>query len=474
MMQYTPGTPAEWLLLAADTGFLFVDTQSAHDSASPDSLLEALTSDEPVQSILDVLASHGLGSTPPFALVQWTSDDSAQVLVRGSATVTVVTATGEVVLTGSGVSTWRETTVDGVESVRAGEETADDALPLEIGAVWATGASSAPGVAASERPSRPAASSTSKPDADAAGAAATDSGSDSDTDAESSRPARKRPPTARSLAAAAAAEAKAAATPEAATPDAASTDAAPTVAVSVAAPSTDAPPTTPAIIEVPVPEGVTEQTISEAPELSSPPSLGSNPPPAAAQDERQAEADLYGHLFEETIVRSIEDAAVRPPEEDEDAENDAASGDVEGDHDGMTVMSGDLAELRASRGATSDDAPSIPESRSLFLELSTGGREPINGPILVGRSPSVSKVSSGQVPRLVTIPGDQDISRNHAQFALEGDTVVVTDLHSRNGTTVILPGKTPQLLRQGEPTAVLVDTVIDLGGGVTLTVREEA
>jgi hypothetical protein len=86
----------------------------------------------------------------------------------------------------------------------------------------------------------------------------------------------------------------------------------------------------------------------------------------------------------------------------------------------------------------------------------------------------VSKVSGGSVPKLIAIPGDQDISRNHVQFAVEGDTVVVTDLHSRNGTSVVLPGKAPQLLRQGEPTSVLVGTIVDLGGGVTITVKEQS
>jgi hypothetical protein len=92
--------------------------------------------------------------------------------------------------------------------------------------------------------------------------------------------------------------------------------------------------------------------------------------------------------------------------------------------------------------------------------------------VIVGRAPSVSKISGGQIPRLVTLTGNDDISRNHAQFAVEGGTVVVTDLHSRNGTTVILPGRPPQLLRAGEPTSVLVDTIVDLGGGLTLTVKE--
>jgi hypothetical protein len=108
------------------------------------------------------------------------------------------------------------------------------------------------------------------------------------------------------------------------------------------------------------------------------------------------------------------------------------------------------------------------------LVLSSGAREPLTQPILVGRSPSVSQVPGGKMPRLVTIGGtDQDISRTHARFALEGGTVVVTDLHSRNGTSIAMPGKDPQKLRAGEPTSVIVGTVVDLGGGVTFTVLQE-
>jgi hypothetical protein len=210
---------------------------------------------------------------------------------------------------------------------------------------------------------------------------------------------------------------------------------------------------------------VPENTITELSELRT------------AVDPTESDSDGYGHLFEETVVRSIEDAAVRPiePSDDEPDEDAALDEEPAGDHDGMTVMSGDLAALRASRPASkSDSAPRVPVGHTIYLELSTGGREPVGpDPILVGRSPSVRKVSSGAVPRLVTIPGDQDISRNHARFELEGDTVVVTDLHSRNGTSIVLPGKSPQILRQGEPTPVIIGTVVDLGGGVTLTVRED-
>ena len=133
-------------------------------------------------------------------------------------------------------------------------------------------------------------------------------------------------------------------------------------------------------------------------------------------------------------------------------------------------MSADIAALRARKRA----APPVaaPAARSVYLELPNAQREPLTQPVIIGRNPSVSQVSGTELPRLVSIPGSQDISRSHARFALEGDTVVVTDLHSRNGTTIALPGKPPQLLRKGEPTAVLPGTVVDLGGVISLTVRE--
>jgi hypothetical protein len=128
---------------------------------------------------------------------------------------------------------------------------------------------------------------------------------------------------------------------------------------------------------------------------------------------------------------------------------------------------------RRPRGEASGP-PVAPAAPAVYLVVSSGAREPLTQPILVGRSPSVSQVSGGLMPRLITVGGaDQDISRTHARFALEGDTVVVTDLHSRNGTIVVLPGKEPQKLRAGEPTSVIVGTVVDLGGGVTLTVDED-
>lgn len=187
-----------------------------------------------------------------------------------------------------------------------------------------------------------------------------------------------------------------------------------------------------------------------------------------------AAASAYDKLFEEeTVVRSIEDAAVRPPSDDE--HETPTDDSPAGDHDGMTVMTSDLQKLRGGRTSKKKDtAPPPPAAPRYILTLSSGASEVLEGTALVGRSPSVSRVSGGTVPKLIAIPGNQDISRNHVQFSVEGDTVVVTDLNSRNGTTIVLPGKQPQLLRQGETSSVLVGTIVDLGGGITISVGQES
>ncbi|WP_168916185.1 FHA domain-containing protein [Microcella flavibacter] len=138
-----------------------------------------------------------------------------------------------------------------------------------------------------------------------------------------------------------------------------------------------------------------------------------------------------------------------------------------GDHDGLTVVAGDLAAMRAEAAA----APEGAGGARYVLDISTGGSAALDGSIIVGRAPSTSRVSDGRIPQLVGLPGADDISRNHVRFDLEGDSVVVTDLHSRNGTVLRAPGATPRQLRAGESSVVLGGTVVDLGG-ITLTVRE--
>lgn len=108
----------------------------------------------------------------------------------------------------------------------------------------------------------------------------------------------------------------------------------------------------------------------------------------------------------------------------------------------------------------------------LEVSLSNGEVYPFDAPIVIGRAPRGDQIEGDLDPRLITVTGDTDISRNHVALAIEGGTVVVTDLHSRNGTQITLPGRSPQQLRAGEATPIVVGTLIDFGGGTTATVRE--
>ncbi|HWH96785.1 MAG TPA: FHA domain-containing serine/threonine-protein kinase [Pseudolysinimonas sp.] len=116
-----------------------------------------------------------------------------------------------------------------------------------------------------------------------------------------------------------------------------------------------------------------------------------------------------------------------------------------------------------------DVVANIAPPPALSLELPDGSRELLDAVLLVGRAPSVPP--GAPESRLVRIEGDGDISRNHVRVAVEGGTVIVTDLGSRNGTIVRTAGRPAQKLREGEPTPVLVGTVIEFGGGLELIVR---
>lgn len=362
--------------------------------------------------VLERLTADGLRRTPDFALVTWQSDGErlvgVRIIVRGGFEVVA----GDTVVSGAAVSTWAERVVDGVERVEIVHADApgeDRWLPLVDGVVAAAVVSVAGAAAA------PAASLPARAAAEPAAA--------------EPEPAPAAAPVAAPVAAAATAPAPVAAAP-AASPEATG-EASDPVSEQTIAPA--------------------EETIIGVTDLIRPPAASGSLPAAPAAPE---EAEL-----DETIVRPIGDAAAFVP----------------GDHDGMTVASADIRRLRAerevSRPAPGPAAAPIAAASTVRVRMPDGSFEPIANEIVLGRAPSVSKVSGGRLPRIVTIgQGDPDISRSHVRLALEGGTVVVTDLHSRNGTLVVAPGRAPVKLRAGEPTPVLIGTVVDLGGGWTIQV----
>jgi len=239
--------------------------------------------------------------------------------------------------------------------------------------------------------------------------------------------------------------------------------------------ATDAAATTPEPIVEPAPEPAPVDAPAAAP-APPPPAIAPSPVPLPEHTMVEPEEGGFGYdrLFESTIVRPVEEAAIRPVAEEDEAEAPPAAAALiaaapapvgpedDGDHDGETVLSGSIPGRAERPRPAAHEVAAVAATRRFALVLPGDRREPIVGELVIGRAPT-ARVVDGRTPRLVELDGDPDVSRSHVRVALEGDTVVVTDLRSRNGTNVVLPGKPPQLLRADEPTPVIPGTVVDLG-----------
>ncbi len=113
----------------------------------------------------------------------------------------------------------------------------------------------------------------------------------------------------------------------------------------------------------------------------------------------------------------------------------------------------------------------VPRPSLGVLRISTGGSVPLDRGVLLGRAPRVDEDQpAGTRPHVLRVGGpDRDISRNHAEFLLEGWQVLVRDLGSTNGTTVTRPGQQPLRLRPHENQEIEPGTVVSLAGEVVLS-----
>ena len=199
----------------------------------------------------------------------------------------------------------------------------------------------------------------------------------------------------------------------------------------------------------------------------------------------------YDHLFGPTILRSVEDAAVRPAPEEASGmisrvpgiSSSAVSSDLpaapmisnspgppsRGDHDGSTILSGQIAVLRA---AAESRRPAVP-TRRLELVLSTGAAVLIDRPIIIGRLPQADRVTDGALPHLVTVPSpDGGISRSHVRIAFDGDQLIAEDLFSTNGSLIRRADGRVEDLAGGGSLVLDVGDVLQFGDDLTADVRQ--
>lgn len=150
--------------------------------------------------------------------------------------------------------------------------------------------------------------------------------------------------------------------------------------------------------------------------------------------------------------------------------------DLQGDHDGETISA---AELRAQRqqAPLANDLPTavlpVTAGAAGRVRVSTGQVVTLDRTVIIGRRPRSTRASGANLPHLIAVDSpQQDISRSHLEIRPEGDTVVVIDLHTTNGSTLLRPGADPMRLHPGEQTLVLSGDVVDLGDGVKVAFED--
>lgn len=421
------------------------------------------------------LIRNGLATLGPFVLVD-SVGDRARVLVRGTLTAQVDSAGSVVRWSGAGVTTWAERVFEQVVSARAGDADPDGTRwPLRAGVVRCAGFELRPALTAPDGPSTARASTAGRP-AEVVAAIRTrttwapDEPATTDEAVPPGEPGERGEPD-RSTGSEGSGD-PGGPEPRAIAPD--PSEPSQSEIDSRVEPLVDALPPVP--ID-PAPDGAAAGTARSAPP---PPPVPSalTPPPKPTDPGRTRTDELddgFDHLFESTIMRSVEDAAIREVT-DETADEGAlpadpvveASADRLGDHDGHTITAADLADLRSP-----EPAPvAAPIHGPARLELSTGDVIVLDRDVVIGRRPQVDRVQGGQVPTVVTVPSpQQDVSRTHLRIGWNGALVTVTDLHSMNGTALIGTDGAARALAGGVPHPLAEGDTLDIGDGVTITLR---
>ncbi|NJI58358.1 MULTISPECIES: FHA domain-containing protein [Microbacterium] len=441
--------PGQWYLIVIPGALVALPPDATGETVA--ALWDRLPRERSLATVIDVLTTQAGGSfadMPPFVAAVLEGTD-ARVAVRGSLAVRVTGADAEAqTFSGADVTTWSERFVPGVSKVEitVDEGGSGSALPVQSGIVLAAA------VSADIEPA----------DAEAISVAA--------------GPAPVLDP----------------ASAPASVPSVVPAPPAPVAGTSVPLPP---PPGVGAVPAVSVP---TPDAASDLPTV--PPSADDETPDADSDADSEAAAEVadadmiestlvpgestfappvdeFDHLWGATVHTPIEAAAVRPSEEPETPAVDA--GPATGDHDGATISAEELRSLRQSAPAA-PEAPTevIPVAAAApastgRIRVSSGQVVALDRTVIIGRRPRSTRASGANLPHLIAVDSpQQDISRSHLEIRPEGDTVVVIDLHTTNGSTLLRPGADPMRLHPGEQTLVLSGDVVDLGDGVTVAFED--
>jgi hypothetical protein len=441
-------TPGDWVLLSGPTSLVLMEPPVPERSSMINMLWQEVVASSSMSDLAARLATFPLDSLPSFAAFFWT-ENGMRSLVRGAVSV-VDLGSGVTVAQGEGIQTWTEVGLQQVSQVLVEAQSRNGTqleLPLVVGAVRASSVRlDASPAARVSSPQRAAAPADVGPLDGAPGTGELVGGA----------PVGGAPVGAEIEAEPAPAElSELQPVAEAEAPDA---WAGPDTEL-LADPFADEPELPPAPAE-PAPVPVFAEPAPE-------------PGPTEPAPARRMAADSALENADTTLM---------PPPYGPGAPEPVAPAAETGLSDNSLIMAvvcqyGHASPQNATHCRTCD-SPIAPQSPQLVprpvlavLRSSGGTTAAVDRAVLIGRAPSAQR-SSARAPRLMTLPSPgHDISRTHVEVVPEGWQIVVTDLHSTNGTVLVGPdGVDRQQLPPGEAIQVQLGSVIELGDGVSVLI----
>ncbi len=412
-------TPGDWVILSGPTSLVVLEPSSIRHGSLINTLWAEVMSSSSLADVAERLAGYRIDDMASFAAFFW-SPDGMRSLVRGDISVMNL-SNGKIVADGSGVQTWREVGLEDVEQVRIelshdGDQTLLE-LPLVVGVVTASSITLDAG--ADAQVVSPQAAAPGLPQHDAGQPAADLESENADTEVMSAEVAEQ--------------------------------------------------------------QGYSYQDNGQE--------YGFDDQYADAQDWQQSEPEIEPtrrvndqyHDEQEPYLSAAEAAGVYA--EEPRGRRVASAPDAE-------LMAGEsliMAVLCVQQHSNPPESIScrvcgdrVPHQNPRLVTrpaLATlrgpdGAEADLDVPVVIGRAPSADR-STVENPRFLTVlsPG-HDISRTHAQVEPDGWEIVVTDLHSTNGSAVVLGG--PEIVRRrlapGESMVVPLGSVLELGDGVSVAI----
>lgn len=402
-------TPGPWLVLCGPTTAVVLEPADASWTGLVETLWTEVLAAASIGELAARLAAYRIDTMPSFAAFFW-GPDGMRSLVRGEVRV-LDPDTEEVVAQGSGVQTWTEIGLGGLLRVRVDlpgdRDPVAPTLPLVVGVVGAASL-----LLDASAPAR-----LSSPQGDSP--IALGAGGEAEVDAQSGAPAEDAP--------------EGGASQEAGYQDEGTESAGDEVAVPAEGPA----------------EG-------PATELVDP-----------FEDER------VEHENAATRFLAVSDLDASPAQGSADSSTPAGGGPTV---PAVRCPRGHPNPPGASRcrvctvAVEAQQPQAVPPPVLAVLRVSNGDVVALDRPVLIGRAPAVERSSALDPELLVLSSPSHDISRTHLEINLVDWQIILTDLHSTNGTLLTTPDGAARTLAPGEPTVVELGSAVELADGVSVLI----